>query len=426
MSGALLAGTAGAPPTAAAPAARTAPASGTTDRQFHDELERLATELVDAGAPGVIVRVADGRGRPAEIVRQAPWAAREQRLAAGDEFRMGSNTKTMMATLVLQLVAEGELSLADPVEKWLPGEVPGGDAITLRMLLNHTSGLPDYTQDPAVLPSILGKDERRWTSRELLAVGVRRDPLFPPGTRWSYSNTDYAAVGAVLEGVTGTSLAALVRDRITRPLGLEHTYFATGSPWRGRYAHGYEPDAAHMPDAVPEQFRDVAGARRGTHVDVSANDPGWGGAAGAMVSTAREWARFSSALLSGELLPAAQMAELRRTVPMDPERPQDGPGAGLGIETGDTPCGTVWAHEGGMTGYSSTSYSDRAGRRSAVVLVPTEFLFEFQADPELVAADEALRTAAVCAMFGKPAPGARPTRAQPPAHGPRTGAGQDG
>ncbi|MFJ8584717.1 serine hydrolase domain-containing protein [Streptomyces sp. NPDC093595] len=425
LSVALLAGTAGEAPTAAAPAAghspltRHAPAAGATDRQRHDDLERLARELVDAGAPGVIVRVADGRGRPVEIVRQAPWAAREQRLAADDEFRMGSNTKTMMAVLALQLVAEGELSLADPVEKWLPGAVPGGEAITLRMLLNHTSGLFDYTQDPAVLPSILGKGDRRWTSRELLAVGVRHEPLFPPGTTWSYSNTDYAAVGAVLESVTGTSLAALVRDRIARPLGLEHTYYATGPRWRGRYAHGYEPDAAHMPDAVPERFRDVAGTHRGTHVDVSANDPGWGGAAGAVVSTARDWARFSSALLSGALLPAAQMAELRRTVPMDPGRPQDGPGAGLGIETGDTPCGTVWAHDGGMTGYSSTSYSDGAGRRSAVVLVPTEFLFEFGAAPELVAANEALQAAAVCAMFGKPAPEARPGEA-------RAGAGQDG
>ncbi|MFG3508639.1 serine hydrolase domain-containing protein [Streptomyces sp. NPDC047821] len=409
----LTATSAGAAPAEAAPAARD------TARVRPAELARLAQRLVDAGAPGVIVRVTDGSGRPVEIVRQAPWAAREQRLAAGDEFRMGSNTKTMMAALVLQLAAEGRLALTDPVEKWLPGQVPGGSAITLRMLLTHTSGLYDYTLDPAVLPAILGRDDRRWTSRDLLAVGVRHAPLFPPGTRWSYSNTDYAAVGAVLEAVTGASLASLVRDRIARPLGLGHTYFATGPHWRGRYAHGYEPDAAHMPDAVPERFRDVGGAPRGAYVDVSGNDPGWGGAAGAVVSTARDWSRFTSALLSGELLPPAQMAELRRTVPMDPERPQDGPGAGPGIETGDTPCGTVWAHGGGMTGYTSTSSSDRDGRRSAVVLVPTEFLFEFDADPELVAAHQALLGAAVCAMFGRPAPDG-------PAAPGREGAGQDG
>ncbi|MGA5101152.1 serine hydrolase domain-containing protein [Streptomyces lavendulocolor] len=413
---ALMAGTAGAaaPPAAAAspsaPPVAVPPAPGDTGRQRYATLDRLARDLVEAGAPGVVVRVADGRGRPVEIVRQAPWAARDRRLAATDEFRMGSNTKTLMAALVLLLEAEGALSLSDPVERWLPGEVPGGASITLRMLLDHTSGLYDYTRDPALIPSILGKDDRRWTSRDLLALGVRHAPLFPPGTRWSYSNTDYAAVGAVLERVTGASLAELVRDRIARPLGLEHTYFATDGRWRGRHAHGYEPDAAHMPDAVPEEFRDVAGARRGTHVDVSANDPGWGGAAGAVVSTARDWARFTSALLSGELLPAAQMTELRRTVPMDPERPQ-GPGAGPGIETGDTPCGTVWAHDGGMTGYSSLNAADRAGSRSAVVLVPTEFRFEFAADPELTAAHEALVTAAVCAMHGRPVPGAAPAQA---------------
>ncbi|MFF8288883.1 hypothetical protein ACF068_06555 [Streptomyces sp. NPDC016309] len=106
---ALTAGTACAAPSAAAPAAggdRPAPAAGSTGPERHDDLARLARELVDAGAPGVVVRVTGGRGRPVEIVRQAPWAARLQRLAIFDEFRMGCNTKTMMATLVLGLAAE--------------------------------------------------------------------------------------------------------------------------------------------------------------------------------------------------------------------------------------------------------------------------------------------------------------------------------
>src|SRR3954447_14733238 len=120
---------------------------------------------------------------------------------------MGSNTKTMMATLVLQLVAAGKLALTDPVEKWLPGQVPNGAAITLKMLLQHTSGLFDYTNDDRLLPSVLGKDPHRWTSEELLAIGVSNPPKFPPGTKWEYSNTNYAAIGAVLEHVTGHTLA---------------------------------------------------------------------------------------------------------------------------------------------------------------------------------------------------------------------------
>jgi len=385
-------------------AATTVPARSETQ---HAQLDRLARELVAAGAPGVIVRVDDGSGRPVEIAEQARWTRPDHVLRAGDEFREASNTKTMMATLVLQLVAEGRLALTDPVEKWLPGAVPDGGAITLRMLLNHTSGLFDYTEDPAILPSILGRDPRPWTSAELLAVGVRHDPLFAPGTEWSYSNTNYVAIGAVLERVTGMSLAELVRDRIARPLSLRHTYYATDSTWRGPHARGYEPDAAHMPPSVPAEFRDFAGPRHDGHVDVSDHNPAAGGAAGAMVSTARDWSRFYTALMSGKLLPAAQLAQLRATVPIFQDQP-DGPGYGLGIQTGATACGTIWGHDGGIPGYLSTNVTDSTGSRTATVLIATESWAEFDADPEIAAAGHALQTAVICTMFGKPAPADRP------------------
>jgi D-alanyl-D-alanine carboxypeptidase len=390
---------------AAFPTAATAtPAGGGNGTQGQRAaLRQLARELVDAGAPGVIVRVDDGRHRPVEIAEQAPWTRPDHLLGAGDEFRMASNTKTMMATLVLQQVALGRLALTDPVEKWLPGKVPNGNAITLRMLLNHTSGLFDYTEDPAVRPSILGTSRRRWTSTELLAVGVAHAPLFAPGTNWSYSNTNYAAIGAVLERVTGASLADLVRDRIARPLNLQHTYYATDATWRGPHAHGYEPDPAHMPPAVPAEFTVIAGARHDGHVDVSDNDLGWSGAAGAVVSTAPDWSRFYTALMSGRILPPAQLAQLRTTVPQDPEQP-DGPGYGLGIQTGATPCGTIWGHDGGAPGYLSGNVTDRTGSRTATILVSTEFWAEFAADPKIAEAAQALQTAMICTMFGKPVP----------------------
>ncbi|MER5321551.1 serine hydrolase domain-containing protein [Streptosporangium roseum] len=386
---------------ASAPSAPSAAWSGTEAQRA--QLQQLARKLVEAGAPGVIVRVDDGRGRPVEIAEQATWTRRGHLLKTGDEFRMGSNTKTMVATLVLQLVAEGELALTDPVEKWLPGKVPNGKAITLRMLLNHTSGLSDYTRDATVRSAMLGKDRRRWTSAKLLAVGVKHDPLFAPGAKWSYSNTGYAAIGAVLERVTGTGLAELVRDRIARPLNLKHTYYATDATWRGPHAHGYELDAAHMPPGVPAEFRHVAGTRHHGHVDVSDNDPGWGGAAGAVVSTTQDWSRFSTALMSGKLLPAAQMAQMRTTVPVDARQP-DGPGYGLGIQTGATPCGTFWGHDGGMPGYLTTNLTDRTGSRTATVLISTEFWAEFEADPKIAKAAQALQTAVTCTMFGKPVP----------------------
>lgn len=368
-----------------------------------DQLDQLARKVVDAGAPGVIVRVDDGHGRPVQIAEQATWTTRDHLLRVGDEFRMASNTKTMMATIMLQLVAEGRLALTDPVEKWLPGQVPNGKAITLRVLLNHTSGLFDYTNDPAFLPSILGRDRRRWTSTELLAMGVKHDPLFAPNTKFSYSNTNYVAIGAVLERVTGASLAELVRDRIARPLGLRRTYYATDSAWRGPHAHGYEPDAAHMPPEVPVEFRDFAGMRHDGHVDVADNDPEYSGAAGAVVSTAEDWSRFYTALMSGKLLPATQLEQLRTTVPQDPEQP-DGPGYGLGIQTGATPCGTIWGHDGGIPGYLTTNVTDRTGSRTANILVSTESWAEFGSDPKLAGAAKALQIAVICTMFGKPVP----------------------
>jgi D-alanyl-D-alanine carboxypeptidase len=161
--------------TVAAPipaAAATTPATGRADDVAQRaRLRQLARALVDAGAPGVLVRVDDGRGRPVEIAEQAGWSRRDHVLKAGDEFRVGSGTKTVIATLVLLLVAEGRLGLDDPVEKRLPGKVPGGEAITLRMLLNHTSGLFDYAGDPAIRPAILGRDRRRWTRRDCSPSG---------------------------------------------------------------------------------------------------------------------------------------------------------------------------------------------------------------------------------------------------------------
>ncbi len=276
----------------------------------------------------MIVRVDDGHGRPIEISEQAVWTQKDHRLRADDEVREASNTKTMMATLVLQLVAEHRLALTDSVEKWLPGQVRNGQAITLRMLLNHTSGLFDYTDDPALAPALTGRDPHVWTSAEILRLVSGHPALFEPGSEWSYSNTNYIAIGAVLEKATGKSLATLVRDRISAPLGLRHTFYATGSAWRERHAHGYEPDAAHMPSDVPEEFRTYAGPQHDDHVDVTGDYVTADGADAAIVSTAGDWSRFYGALMSGRLLPAAQLAQMRTTVP------EDGPGTRRNSATG--------------------------------------------------------------------------------------------
>ncbi|WP_328847082.1 serine hydrolase domain-containing protein [Streptomyces sp. NBC_00258] len=391
-------------------------------------LAELAQQDVDAGAPGIVVRVDKGDGHVIEIARQAPWTRADHTLAASDAFRMGSNTKTMVATVVLQLVAEHRIQLTDPVEKWLPGLVPNGSAITLRMLLNHTSGLFNYTQDPDVLKAFTGQDSRAWTPRELIAAGVRHDPLFAPGTDYTYSNTNYVALGLVAEKATGHTLGDLIQQRIAEPLRLKNTYLATGtgtatgpntkigtgtgtgtgtakSP---ALAHGYEPDADRiaplLPPYAPAGTAFAGPARSAGYVDTTWINSSTQWAAGGMVSTARDWARFDSALLSGRLLPPAQLKEMKTTVAEEAEIPNRR--YGLGLEKVVTPCGTVWGHNGQVPGYSSEDYTDATGRRTVSVFTTTIFGI---AKPETAAANQALVNAAVCTMLDKPIPTTPPS-----------------
>ncbi|MBB5907501.1 serine hydrolase [Actinoalloteichus hymeniacidonis] len=136
-------------------AACTGPAdTETPPNSAHDlpvtQLTALLDDAITAGVPGGVVRIDDGSGEPIEIARQADWTTDDHGLAARDQFRMGSNAKTMIGVLVQQLAAEQQLALTDPIERWLPGAVPNGSEITLHMLLNHTSGLDDYIYEPDV------------------------------------------------------------------------------------------------------------------------------------------------------------------------------------------------------------------------------------------------------------------------------------
>ncbi|MFJ9245023.1 serine hydrolase domain-containing protein [Streptomyces sp. NPDC101776] len=372
-------------------------------------LTTLAQQVVDAGAPGVLVRVDNGRGQPTVIARQTSWARTDHTLTVSDEFRMGSNTKTMIATVVLQLVAEHRLKLTDPVEKWLPGLVPDGSAITVRMLLDHTSGLYNIIPDDAdVLKTFTGQDNRQWTPEELLAVGVGHDPLFPPGTKYSYSNTGYIALGLVAEKATGHRLSDLLQERIAGPLHLRNTYLVNGSDRTDspRLTHGYEPDPNHLAPVlwpgIPAGTVFVGPARPAGYLDVTGVNENTEWAAGSMVSSAEDWARFDTALMSGKLLPAAQLKEMKTTVAEESGNPNR---YGLGLEKRATPCGPVWGHDGQAPGYSSWDYTDSTGRRTVSVFVPTIFGI---AAPKPAAATEALLNTAVCTMLDKPLP-ATPT-----------------
>ncbi len=388
------------------PAAR----RGATNTAAAERLNVLAQKAADTGSLGVIVRVDSGRGKPVEIARQAAWTKDDHRLAVGDQFRVGSNTKTLTATLLLQQVAEKKISLDDTVEKWLPGLVKNGQDITVRMLLNHTSGLGDFLLTPKFLPSLTGQKQRTWTPQELLATTPEQDPPAEPGEKYSYSNANYEALGLILEKATGSSLAELIKDKITKPLGMKDSFLATDAGWGTgkQHATGYEPNAKRLRALLsgtvdlPEGVGFAGPERPKDNIDTSTVDPSWAWAAGGMVSTAQDWQRFLTALTSGKLLPEAQMKQMRTTV----DAPEEGGGYGLGLMKVNTPCGTVWGHTGGLPGYSSEIYTDAAGTRSVAVFTTTNFGIK---DKAAATANKALVEAATCQILGKPRPSDSPT-----------------
>jgi D-alanyl-D-alanine carboxypeptidase len=292
---------------------------------------------------------------------------------------VGSVTKTVIAAITLQLVGEGRLRLNDTVEQWLPGMVPNGAAITIRMLLRHTSGIFDYAADADWAASVFAHPHRDWSPQELVAVATAHPPTFPPGQGLSYSNTGYILIGLMLKKATGRSVQDLVSQRVVHPLGLRRTFFATSAGFSGPYAHGYFPPS-------------LTG---GGYVDTSSWSPSIGWAAGGLVSTAPELARIYQALLSGRLL-SPRLLDLMTRTATSPAYP--GIRIGLGIWAVETPCGTVWGHEGGIPGYKSFALNNYVGTRSAVVLVPTEL------DQAIGAAFEAAVATAACQMFDRQVP----------------------
>lgn len=298
-------------------------------------LDQLTTS---GGALGIQLRATDGSrsytARSGVVERGS-----RRPVPSGGTFRIGSNTKPFVATAALQLVAEGRLGLDSPVERYLPGLVD--PRITVRNLLQHTSGLHDYAEslplDPAGFPSIRF---RNWDPRELVAIGVSQPLSFPPGTRHSYSNTNYVVIGLLIEEVTGSPYQRAVEQRILKPLRLKDTVLPRGSvDIPGPHAHGYYPSAEGKP------------------VDVTRLNPSWGGAAGEMISTTRDLDTFMIALLGGRLLPPAQQQELVKTTAESPDY-------GLGVSVATLRCGaTVYGHDGFIHGYSSAMLSTRDGRK---------------------------------------------------------------
>jgi D-alanyl-D-alanine carboxypeptidase len=288
-------------------------------------------------------------------------------MRADGRFRAGSITKMLVATVVLQLAAEGHLRLDEPLSRFLPGLLPDGGRITIRDLLAHRSGLADVADDRQVLDGV----RSTWSPRQLIALASTRPRTAAPGGAFRYSSTNYLVLGLVIEQVTGRSLASQVRRRIVDRLGLDDTALTPGRI-SGAHVHGYSLPA-HQGVVDP-----TADPR-----DLETSSARWAGAAGDLVSSASDLARFLAALLGGELLPPTQLRAMENVHSH----------YGLGLAVYPTRCGLAWGHTGNLNGVLAIDWSTRDGRRQ-VVLVANVY-------PLPATADVALRDAAVTAFCGR-------------------------
>ncbi|MFJ8020163.1 serine hydrolase domain-containing protein [Streptomyces sp. NPDC096311] len=343
---------------AALAAALAGPAVAAPAGAAHHGATRAAMDAaVKAGVPGATATARDDGGTWSATAGVGDVRTHTPRGTA-DHYRVGSITKTFVSTVLLQLEAERRLSLDDKVEKWLPGVVRGhghdGRRITVRQLLNHTSGIFNYTADDDFARTYFLKDgffEHRYdtkTPEELVAIAMTHKPLFAPGASWSYSNTNYVLAGMVIEKVTGHSYATEIRRRVIEPLGLR----ATSVPGT----------RTTLPRPSSHAYSKLARTTTGPTYDVTELNPSLASSAGEMISDSADLNRFYAALLGGRLLPPKQLKEMKTTVKAD-----EIPGAryGLGLIDRKLSCGVhVWGHDGGIHGSTSSAVTTADGRHS--------------------------------------------------------------
>lgn len=332
------------------------------DRGPRSALQKQVDAVGRTGTVGVLARSTGPHGdRTATAGVADARTGREAR--SDDRFRIASLTKTYVSTVLLQLAGEGELSLDDTVDDWLPGVVSGngndGAKITVRQLLNQTSGLFDYTADLPLLGSAEEWAANRfttWTDEQLVGIAMRHAPHFTPGDDWSYSNTNYVVAGMIIKKVTGRTWQREVTARVIRPLDLHDTLALTTSPRiPGSHLKGYSAFGGSAPA-----------------IDTTAVNPSSAGASGAMISTTGDLAAFHRALMGGKLLKPAQLKEMTTTVrAAELDQAWEGARYGLGLAELPLSCGgSFYGHAGGTAGYASRTGVSPDGRR-VVVLAAT-------------------------------------------------------
>lgn len=300
----------------------------------------------ESSAPGAIVGVQTPRGTLVETKGIADVESGTP-VRASMYHRIGSVTKTFIGTLMMQLAGEGRLSLKDPISEYVAG-VPNGDTITLLELVNMTSGLSSYTASDDWLNLLYSNPSRVWRASELSPFGYPSSPLFAPGTQFNYSDSNFVLLGLVIRQVTGRSMSSVLRRRIFKPLGLDHTFWPGSSPALPKpHMNGYT-----LQGQPPNQPGDA------THWN-----PTYAGAAGAIVSKLRDLFVYARALGTGRglLAPRLQRKRVAAFQPVSLRTPLVEYGIGLVDDAG-------WiGHNGSVPGYTTTVYYHPVTRTAVVV-----------------------------------------------------------
>jgi D-alanyl-D-alanine carboxypeptidase len=311
-------------------------------------MRAMTKAMKDNAVPGIVILVRSPKGDwstvlgTAEIGTNKPWTL-------NDHFRIGSNTKTMTGTVILQLAQEGKLALTDPVAKYIPG-VPNGDKITIANLAEMRSGLFSYTSDAKFNQTLDQEPKKAWTPAELLRIGFSHPVNAAPDTEFEYSNTNTVLLGLIIEKVTGMSASEAFRKRIFEPLGLKQTSLPLPAEWALPDPHpqGYQfLTNAETIDSYAVPKDKLAAALDGTFKPLNYTDasPSWAWTAGGATSTAGELATYVKALVGGGLLDAKMQKIRFKSI-----RPiTSGAGYGLGIAQ----FGPMYGHDGQLPGFSS-------------------------------------------------------------------------
>ena len=312
-------------------AASAAPSKGEAE-----SLKSRAQGLVEAGYPAALAAVTDGKGESAGVAVGKGSLETGQAPPMDGEVRVGSNTKTFVAVVVMQMVQEGKVGLDEPIETYLPGLIRGegidASRITVRQLLQHTSGLPDFDETLFGTTDVFQSRYHYVTPRDVLDSALSKPAQFEPGTQWKYTNTNYIVLGMLVERVSQRPVGEQIGQRIVKKLGLSHTYFPAPGEEKIRGTH---PQGYHL-------------SAEGKLEDITEMDPAWGWAAGAMVSTPSELNTFFQAVFDGRLLTQASIQEMKKGVDIG----SGGRVYGLGLIGTPLSCGgTSWGHGGDIAGY---------------------------------------------------------------------------